>query len=188
MIYLQLFWAFFQIGLFSIGGGYAAMPMIQSQIVNGFGWLTMEEFADVVTIAEMTPGPITLNAATFVGTQVAGIPGALAATFGCIVPSCVIVTTLAVLYTKFRKLNAVQRILSGLRPVVVGLIAAAALTLIVVAFWGGTFSLQISDLNFLAVAVFLIGLLVLKKYKPSPIYILLGSGLVGLVAYGFLGL
>ena len=109
MIYLQLFWAFFQIGLFSVGGGYAAMPMIQSQVVNGFGWLTMAEFADVVTIAEMTPGPITLNAATFVGTQMAGIPGAIAATFGCIVPSCIIVTTLAVLYKKFSHTNVVQR-------------------------------------------------------------------------------
>lgn len=116
MIYLQLFWAFFQIGLFSVGGGYAAMPMIQSQVVNGFGWLTMAEFADVVTIAEMTPGPITLNAATFVGTQMAGIPGAIAATFGCIVPSCIIVTTLAVLYKKFSHTNVVQRLLSGMRP------------------------------------------------------------------------
>ena len=108
MIYLQLFWAFFQIGLFSIGGGYAAMPMIQSQVVSSFGWLTMAEFADVVTISEMTPGPITLNAATFVGTQVAGIPGALAATFGCIVPSCIIVTTLAVLYKKFSRANTAR--------------------------------------------------------------------------------
>lgn len=113
MIYLQLFWAFFQIGLFSVGGGYAAMPMIQSQVVNGFGWLTMAEFADVVTIAEMTPGPITLNAATFVGTQMAGIPGAIAATFGCIVPSCIIVTTLAVLY----KNSATQTLYSGFSPV-----------------------------------------------------------------------
>ena len=188
MIYLKLFWAFFQIGLFSIGGGYAAMPMIQSQVVSSFGWLTMAEFADVVTISEMTPGPITLNAATFVGTQVAGIPGALAATFGCIVPSCIIVTTLAVLYKKFSRANTVQRVLSGLRPVVVGLIASAALTLVLVAFWGGEFSTNFSDLNLFAVAFFAAGLFLLKKFKPSPIYILLGSGLLGLIFYGFLGL
>lgn len=187
MIYLQLFWAFFQIGLFSVGGGYAAMPMIQSQVVNGFGWLTMAEFADVVTIAEMTPGPITLNAATFVGTQMAGIPGAIAATFGCIVPSCIIVTTLAVLYKKFSHTNVVQRLLSGMRPVVAGLIASAALTLVLVAFWGGTFSPKISDLNLFSVAVFTVGLFLLRKVKPSPIYILLGSGLLGLIYYGFLG-
>lgn len=188
MIYLQLFWAFFQIGLFSIGGGYAAMPMIQSQVVNGFGWLAMAEFADVVTIAEMTPGPITLNAATFVGTQMAGIPGALAATFGCIVPSCIIVTVLAALYKKFSQANAVQRVLSGLRPVVAGLIASAALPLVLVAFWGGRFSPKISDLNLFAVTVFAAGLFLLKKLKPSPIYILLGSGVLGLIYYGFLGL
>lgn len=77
MIYLQLFWAFVQIGLFSIGGGYAALPLIQSQVVEQFGWLSLSEFTDILTIAEMTPGPIALNAATFVGIRMGGIPGAL---------------------------------------------------------------------------------------------------------------
>ena len=95
MIYLELFWSFFQIGLFSIGGGYAAMPLIQDQVVDIHPWLTMTGFADIMAIAEMTPGPIALNAATFVGIQVAGLPGALIATIGCIFPSCVIVMTLA---------------------------------------------------------------------------------------------
>lgn len=187
MIYLQLFWAFFQIGLFSIGGGYAAMPMIQSQVVDSFGWLTTAEFADVVTIAEMTPGPITLNAATFVGIQVGGIPGALTATFGCVVPSCLIVTALAVVYKKFSHTSALQGVLSGMRPVVAGLIASAALTLVLVAFWGGTFSPKLSDFNLFAAIVFAAGLFLLKKAKPSPIYILLGSGALGLIYYGFLG-
>ena len=95
MIYLELFWSFFQVGLFSIGGGYAAMPLIQDQVVDIHPWLTMTGFADIMAIAEMTPGPIALNAATFVGIQVAGLPGALIATIGCIFPSCVIVMTLA---------------------------------------------------------------------------------------------
>ena len=76
-VLIQLFWSFFQIGLFSIGGGYAAMPLIQNQVVTLHHWLTMSQFADIVTIAEMTPGPIAINSATFVGTQVAGLPGAL---------------------------------------------------------------------------------------------------------------
>ena len=80
MIYLELFWSFFQVGLFSIGGGYAAMPLIQDQVVDIHPWLTMTGFADIMAIAEMTPGPIALNAATFVGIQVAGLPGALIAT------------------------------------------------------------------------------------------------------------
>ena len=84
MIYLELFWSFFQVGLFSIGGGYAAMPLIQNQVVDIHPWLTMTGFADIITIAEMTPGPIAVNAATFVGIQVAGLPGALIATIGCI--------------------------------------------------------------------------------------------------------
>ena len=99
MIYLQLLWSFFQIGLFSIGGGYAAMPLIQHQVVDLHPWLTMTEFADIMTIAEMTPGPIAINSATFVGIQVAGIPGAVVATVGCVLPSCVIVTILACIYS-----------------------------------------------------------------------------------------
>ena len=82
MIYLELFWSFFQIGLFSIGGGYAAMPLIQNQVVDIHPWLTMTQFADIMTIAEMTPGPIAINSATFVGIQVAGLPGAIIATVG----------------------------------------------------------------------------------------------------------
>ena len=92
MIYLQLFWSFLQVGLFSIGGGYAAMPLIQNQVVSAHPWLTMNEFTDLITIAEMTPGPIAINSATFVGIRIAGIPGAMIATFGCILPSCVLVS------------------------------------------------------------------------------------------------
>ena len=100
MIYLQLFLSFLQIGAFSFGGGYAAMPLIQEQVVLQHSWLTMDSFSNLVTIAEMTPGPIAVNAATFVGTQIAGIPGAIIATFGCILPSCLFVTALAYIYTK----------------------------------------------------------------------------------------
>ena len=79
MIYLQLFLSFIKVGMFSIGGGYAAMPLIQSEVVEGHGWLTMSEFTDLITIAEMTPGPIAVNSATFVGIRIAGIPGAAVA-------------------------------------------------------------------------------------------------------------
>ena len=96
-IYLELLWSFFQIGLFSIGGGYAAMPLIQHQVVDLHGWLNMTQFADIVTISQMTPGPIAINSATFVGTRVAGLPGAIVATVGCVLPSCIIVLFLAFL-------------------------------------------------------------------------------------------
>ena len=94
MIYLQLFFAFMQIGAFSFGGGYAAMPLIESQVIDRYGWLTRADFADLVTIAEMTPGPIAINAATFVGNLTAGIPGALCATTGLILPPCIFATVL----------------------------------------------------------------------------------------------
>ena len=110
MILLQLFWSFLQIGLFSFGGGYAAMPLIQAQIVTQHGWLGMAEFTDLVTISQMTPGPIAINAATFVGLRVAGVSGALAATVGCMLPSCVLVTLLARLYLRYRKLSCDDRL------------------------------------------------------------------------------
>ena len=108
MIYLQLFLSFLQVGMFSFGGGYAAMPLIQGQIVTGHHWLSMSEFTDLITISQMTPGPIAVNSATFVGIKIAGIPGALAATFGCILPSCIIVTVIAKLYLKYRSMEVLQ--------------------------------------------------------------------------------
>ena len=118
MVYLELFWSFLQIGLFSFGGGYAAMPLIQGQVVTEHGWLSMAEFTDLVTISQMTPGPIAVNSATFVGIKIAGIPVALIATAGCILPSCIIVMVVARLYLKYRKLEMLQGILNSLRPAV----------------------------------------------------------------------
>ena len=100
MIYIQLFLSFLQIGLFSVGGGYAAIPLVQSLIVERQGWITMTEFTNLITIAEMTPGPIAVNSATFVGIRIAGLPGAVAATWGCIFPSCIIVSVLAYIYRR----------------------------------------------------------------------------------------
>jgi chromate transport protein ChrA len=91
MIYFNLFLGFLQIGLFSIGGGFATLPLIQNQVVDVPGWLTLEEFVDVIGIAEMTPGPIAVNSATFVGIKIAGSMGAVVATAGYILPSCIIV-------------------------------------------------------------------------------------------------
>ena len=136
MIYIELFWSFFQVGLFSIGGGLAALPLIQNQVVDLHNWLSLTEFTDLITISEMTPGPIAINSSTFVGTRIAGVPGALIATFGCVVPSCIIVMTLAWLYKKYKNLAVIQGVLEGLRPAVVALIASAGLSILILAFWG----------------------------------------------------
>lgn len=184
MIYWQLFLSFFQIGLLSFGGGYAAMPLIQNQVVDTHGWLTLAEFVDVVTIAEMTPGPIGINAATFVGTQIAGLSGAIVATVGCVTPSCIIVLTLAYLYFKYKNLKFIQGALNGLRPAIVALIASAGLSIMSLAFFGhGGIPTSPQDINSISIFIFFIAILILRKYKLSPIQIILGSGLCGVILY-----
>lgn len=175
---LSLLLAFLQVGAFSIGGGYAAMPLIKSITVDTHAWLTATEFADLVTIAEMTPGPIALNAATFVGMQMAGIPGALAATLGCVTPSVVIVSILSWLYARYRSGKAMQSVLGTLRPVVVALIASAAVTLIQVACSGsgGQFSLPGCVMMLLAFAA-------LRWKKCNPILVMALCGVGGLLLH-----
>ena len=184
MIYLELFWSFFQVGLFSIGGGYAAMPLIQDQVVDIHPWLTMTGFADIMAIAEMTPGPIALNAATFVGIRVAGQPGALIATIGCSFPSCVIVMTLAYVYYRFRGLSIVQGVLAGLRPAVIAMIASAGISLMILALYDQrTLPADLSSFDLMALVIFLAGFFVLRKWKPSPIKVMAGAAVAGVVLY-----
>lgn len=184
MIYLELFWSFFQIGLFSIGGGYAAMPLIQEQVVDLHPWLTMKQFADIMAIAEMTPGPIAINSATFVGIQVGGLPGAVIATLGCVFPSCIIVMTLAYIYYRFRGLNIVQGVLTGLRPAVIAMIASAGISLLTLAIYGQrAIPADLTAIDIVAVAIFLVGFFVLRKWKPSPLWVMAGSGVAGVLLY-----
>ncbi len=182
MIYIELFLSYLQIGLFSIGGGYAAIPLIEQQAVDIHQWLTMEQFADIVAIAEMTPGPIAINSATFVGMMTAGFPGALVATAGCVFPSFVIVLILACLYSRYRSMGAVQGILSGLRPAVIALIASAGISLFLTAVSGAS-SLpdDLSQVDIPSVAIFLAALFVLRRCKADPIKALAGTGAAGLV-------
>ena len=177
---LELFWSFFQVGLFSFGGGYAAMPLIQQQVVDGHGWLNMTEFADIITISQMTPGPIAINSATFVGMRIAGIPGALVATLGCVLPSCAVALLLARLYLKYRQLDLIHGALTGLRPAVIALIASAGVTIladVLVAAAGGV--------DWLGAGIFAAGLAVSLIWKKiDPIWVMLGAGVLGLVGYG----
>lgn len=184
MIYLELFWSFFQIGLFSIGGGYAAMPLIQHQVVDLHPWLTMSQFADVMAIAEMTPGPIAINAATFVGIQIGGIPGAVIATIGCILPSCVIVMALAYLYYRFRSLSVIQGVLGGLRPAVIAMIASAGISLLILSFYGQReLPANFGAIDPVAVCIFGTALIILRKWKPNPIFVIGGAGIAGVLLY-----
>lgn len=170
MIYLELLWSFFQIGLFSIGGGYAAMPIIQHQVVDLHGWLNLTEFADIISISQMTPGPIAINSATFVGMRIAGLAGAIVATTGCVLPSCIIVVILARLYLKYKEMALLKGILKGLRPAIIALIASAGVTIAVLAFWNTTVdAIRLADTDGIAIFLFAAGLFVLRKWKADPI-------------------
>ena len=171
MIYLQLFLSFLQVGMFSFGGGYAAMPLIQGQVVTGHHWLSMSEFTDLITISQMTPGPIAVNSATFVGIKIAGIPGALAATFGCILPSCIIVTVIAKLYLKYRSMEVLQGVLGSLRPAVVAMIAAAGI-------WGSRDLIAVTGTKWSLVLIFAVCMILLRKVKMNPIWVMILAGVM----------
>ena len=174
MIYLQLFLSFLQIGMFSFGGGYAAMPLIQGQVVTGHKWLTMAEFTDLITISQMTPGPIAVNSATFVGIKIAGVPGAFVATL----PSCIIVTLIAKLYLKYRNMAVLQGVLASLRPAVVALIGSAGIAILINAFWGSGAQSALSATNWIMVGIFVICLVLLQKAKMNPILVMVLAGVM----------
>ena len=161
MIYLQLFLSFFQIGLFSFGGGYAAMPLIQGQIVKIHGWMTMSEFTDLITISQMTPGPIAVNSV---------------ATLGCILPSCIIVTVIVRLYLKYRKQDILQELLGGIRPAVVAMIASAGVSIFVTAVWSGIDMISLAGTKWNLVVIFAVSVVLLRKFKLNPVWVMLLSG------------
>ena len=186
MIYLQLFFSFLQVGMVSFGGGYAAMPLIQGQVVTAHKWLSMSEFTDLITISQMTPGPIAVNSATFVGIKIAGIPGALVATFGCILPSCIIVTVIAKLYLKYRNMAMLQGVLNSLRPAVVAMIASAGISILITAFWGNAAAIALAGTKWSLVVIFVVCIVLLRKIKMNPIWVMVLAGVMK-VGISFIG-
>lgn len=182
-IFLDLFLTYFKIGLFTIGGGYAMIPLIQQEVVVNHGWLTMSELTDFIAVAESTPGPFAINTATFVGIKIAGLPGAALTTFGVVLPSLVIILIIAKSFHHFKDNVWVQACLYGMTAVVIGLIAAAIYSLCVEIFAmeGGNLALDIKSLVICAlccVAYF--------KVKVGPIPLIFIAAAAGLVAYGLL--
>lgn len=182
----QLFLSFFQIGLFSIGGGYATIPLIQEQVVTVNGWLTFQEFTDIITISQMTPGPIAVNTSTFVGLRILGIPGAMVATLGCVISGFIISLLLYRFFAKFSSTKGVLFMLKGLRAVSIGLIASSAGTILLMALCG-TSAVDIVHLriNMTALVLLAVSLLLLRKFKWNPIYVIAASGVFGILIYGF---
>jgi len=188
MIYIRLFLSFLVIGALTFGGGYSSLPLVLDACTRN-GWLTAAEFSDLISLAELTPGPIAINAAAFAGTRAGGLPGAAAATLGFILAPFAIVSALWYIYKKYRKRGLTRGVMSGLRPCVVALIAAAGLKIFLLALGfngetnadGGIFTNTVLP-AFTAAAAFIILRVRFFGKKPPPVVIILGGGVIGLAA------
>ncbi len=178
----NLFVNFLQVGLFSFGGGYATIPLIQQYIVDTQQWITFRELTDILTISQMTPGPIAVNTATFVGTRIAGFAGALAATLGCILAGVLLSATLYYLFRKYSGIDGVTDVLSGLRASSVGLIASSACTILLIALTG-TAQPQNVSIDLTTAMIFVLSLFLLRKFKMNPMIVMLLCGAAGVGVY-----
>ncbi|WP_313630701.1 chromate transporter [Enterococcus devriesei] len=182
---MQLFWTFLKIGLFSVGGGYAIIPLIQEQVVNQQGWLTDKVFTDIITISQMTPGPIAVNTSTFVGMQINGIVGAIVATVGCILGGCVISIGLYSFFQKHQESFYVSEVLKSLKASSIGLIMSAGFTILLLTFFGSSelSSILNAHIDWLAVILFAVFLFILRKFKLNPILLMFLAGVAGFFLY-----
>lgn len=182
---MQLFWTFLKIGLFSVGGGYAIIPLIQEQVVNQQGWLTDKVFTDIITISQMTPGPIAVNTSTFVGMQINGIVGAIVATVGCILGGCIISIGLYSFFQKHQESFYVSEVLKSLKASSIGLIMSAGFTILLLTFFGSSelSSILNAHIDWLAVILFSVFLFILRKFKLNPILLMCLAGVAGFFLY-----
>lgn len=191
MLFLKLFYTFFKIGLFGFGGGYGMLSLIQGEVVTRHGWMSMQEFTDIVAVSQMTPGPIGINSATYVGytavmndggSQFLAVLGSLTASFAVMLPSFIIMLVISRFFMKYSRHPRVEALFKILRPAVVGLIASAALLLMNSANFG---SLGEDNVQFLvSVGLFLFAFIALRYFKWNPILILVLCGIFGGVFYG----
>ncbi|MBO0454685.1 chromate transporter [Candidatus Enterococcus murrayae] len=182
---MQLFETFLKIGLFSIGGGYTIIPLIQEQVVYQQEWLSEQVFADIITISQMTPGPLAVNTSTFVGMQINGIYGALVATIGCILGGCIISICLYQFFQKYQESIFVSAALKSLKASSVGLIMSAGFTILTMTFFG-TSELSrslFSRFDWQAAILFAAALMILRRFKPNPIFLMCLAGIVGFLIY-----
>ncbi len=190
-VLVELFITFFKIGLFTFGGGYAMIPLVTEEVI-GHGWLVSEQIINFIAVAESTPGPIAINMATFVGASQYGILGALCATLGVVLPSFIIILIIASLITGLMKFAGVKAFLSGVRPVVVGLIVGTAITLLlsVVLSLGAIGQAVVFDWKALVIFAIVFASNFIKKKMTkkalSPILVILSSAILGIIFYGIL--
>ena len=188
MIYIELFLTFLQIGAFSFGGGYGMISLIREKVLL-YGWLNEDELLNMIAVAESTPGPIAVNMATFVGSQQGGIAGALIATLGVVLPSFLIILTIAALIKNLLKYSGVKAFLSGIRPCVIGLILATASCMLLSALTGIKNVGDAISVDYKGIIIFLILIAItlfskfVFKKKPQPILMILISACLGLIIY-----
>jgi chromate transporter len=171
-MYLKLLFTFFKIGLFSFGGGYAMLPLIQQEVTSVNKWVSVKEFIDIVAISQITPGPIAINSATYIGYKVAGVLGSACATLGVTMPSVIIMLIICRFFFKFKNNKYVEGAFLGLRPATVGLVAAAA---ILVAY--GAF------IDYKSIIIFVAAFIASYKFKVDPILMTAVAALIGLILY-----
>lgn len=190
MIFLQLFYTFFKIGLFGFGGGYAMISMIQGEVVTRHEWLSSTEFTDIIAISQMTPGPIGINSATYVGysavvnagySHVIGILGSVVATVSVVLPSFILMVLISKFFLKYQKHPIIASVFKGLRPEVVGLLAAAALVLMNGENFG-TYNWQILTSILLFAGTFIAS----YRYKVNPILLIVICGFIGFITFGYI--
>lgn len=168
----DLFITFFRIGMFSFGGGYAMLPMMESEVINARSWLTNAEFIDIIAISEMTPGPIAINSATFIGYRVADVLGSIIATTGVVIPSLIVMLTLLIFIERAKNSKYIDWIFKGIRPIVLGLIASAAVSV--------AFS-SIIDFKSALIAIGIFYLVAIKKTNPIAAIVIAGG--LGVILY-----
>lgn len=187
LLFLQLFYTFFKIGLFGFGGGYAMISMIQGEVVTRYQWLTTSEFTDIIALSQMTPGPIGINSATYVGytaivnagySHAIGVIGSVIATVSVVLPSFILMIFISRFFLKYQKHPAVESVFRGLRPGVVGLLAAAALVLMNGENFGNnSYQVIISSVLFAGT------LIASYRYKINPILLIIIAGVIGYLCY-----
>ncbi len=190
MILLELFLTFFRIGLFTFGGGYAMLPLVQEAVVNK-GWMTNEQIVDFIAVSESTPGPFAINISTYVGNETGGIIGAVCATLGVVLPSFIIILIVAKCFDKFRRSKAVEGCMTGLKPAVIGMIGSAVVSIGMTVFFPDdkvTASVFTDIPFYISLAIFGAALFFTLKKKISPIIIIASSAVVGIIAGFALGL
>ena len=191
MIFLQLFLTFFKIGFFGFGGGYAILSLIQNEVVTKYGWMTTSEFTDIVAISQMTPGPIGINAATYVGyTSVVnagfsaswGVAGSLLASFSTLLPSFILMIIVSRFLMKYAGHPSIQAVFSVLRPIVIGLIASAALLLMNSDNFGTPTTQPVRF--YVSIVLCILSFLAINRWKVSPLIVILVAGVFGGIFYG----